>query len=252
MNIDNTFSYENAYHFAELSKLAYEKDENTFKNKTSKYGYKNIKYFDKSGAQCYGLENNDFVVLTFRGTEPTTTNDVKADLNILHGKDSRGITKGSVHRGFRDEVDTLWPDITSWLGTTNDKPVYTCGHSLGAAMSGIAASRIKDATSYNYGCPRIGTKPWAKEFDNTHKMYRFVNDRDIVPRIPPRWLRYKHCGELHHIGKNGKIKKNPNPFNQFKTGIMNMCKNPFRITEGIPDHDMSDYCNHIKKWCNDA
>jgi hypothetical protein len=33
---------------------------------------------------------------------------------------------------------------------------------------------------------------------------------------------------------------------------LNMCKNPFRITEGIPDHDMSDYCNHIKKWCNDA
>jgi hypothetical protein len=33
---------------------------------------------------------------------------------------------------------------------------------------------------------------------------------------------------------------------------LNMCKNPFRITEGIPDHDMGDYCNHIKKWCNDA
>ena len=31
-----------------------------------------------------------------------------------------------------------------------------------------------------------------------------------------------------------------------------MSTTPFRITDGIPDHDMSDYCNHIKKWCKDT
>lgn len=252
MNTGQVFSYTNASHFAKLSQLAYEKDENKFKRAVKPYGYKNITYFDKDGAQCYGLEGEDFVVLTFRGTEPTTANDVKADLNILHKMDSLGITKGSVHRGFLDEVNTLWPDITSWLEGTGNKRVYTCGHSLGAAMSGIAASRIEGATCYNYGCPRIGTGPWGKEFNKTNKMYRFVNDRDIVPRIPPRMMRYRHCGELHHIGKNGKITKNPNPFNQLKIGLWNMCKNPFRITEGIPDHDMGDYCRHIDNWIERA
>lgn len=246
--IGESFSYTNAAHFAKLSQLAYEKDVNKFKNAIKPFGYKNVTYFDKDGAQCYGLENEDYVVLTFRGTEPTTANDVKADLNILHDTDLLGISKGRVHRGFLDEVNTLWPDITSWLAETGDKRVYTCGHSLGAAMSGIAASRIEGATSYNYGCPRIGTGAWKKEFDKTHKMYRFVNDRDIVPRIPPRMMRYRHCGELHHIGKNGRITKNPNPFNQFKMGLWNMCKNPFRITQGIPDHDMGDYCHHIENW----
>ena len=88
MNIGENFSYTNASHFAKLSQLAYEKDEKKFKNAVKPYGYKNVRYFDKEGAQCYGLENNDFVVLTFRGTEPTTANDVKADLNILHGIDT--------------------------------------------------------------------------------------------------------------------------------------------------------------------
>lgn len=234
------FSYENASHFATLSQLAYEKSESVFKDKVQPFGYKDVKYFDKSGAQCYGLEHNDYIVLSFRGTEPETENDVKADLNVFHVKDKNG----RVHRGFRDEVDTLWPDITTWLKEKDDKQIYTCGHSLGGAMSGIAASRLEGAICYNYGCPRIGTNKWRKAFDKEHKMYRFVNDRDIVPRVPPRWLSYKHAGELHFIDENGTIKKNPK---QFKFGI---CKNPFRIKECISDHDMGDYRRLIEKWCN--
>ena len=250
MNITKDFSYTNASHFARLSELAYEKSEDVFKRITKPYGYKNVKYFDKSGAQCYGLEHDDYIVLSFRGTEPETENDVKADLNIFHVKDKNGIKIGQVHRGFRDEVDTLWSDITSWLEEKAGKQIYTCGHSLGGAMSGIAASRLDGAICYNYGCPRIGTNKWRKAFDKEHKMYRFVNDRDIVPRIPPRWMRYKHAGELHFIDKNGKIKKNPNPFQQFKIGLLNICKNPLRITEGIPDHNMGDYRKFIENWCN--
>jgi triacylglycerol lipase len=250
MTIIPGFSYTNAAHFAKLSELAYEKSEDTFKKTTRPYGYKDIKYFDQSGAQCYGLEHDDYVVLSFRGTEPTTRNDVPADLNIIHGKDKNGITTGSVHCGFRDEVDTLWPDITEWLEEKGDQQIYTCGHSLGGAMSGIAASRLDGAICYNYGCPRIGTNKWRKSFDKEHKMYRFVNDRDIVPRIPPRWMRYKHAGELHFIDKNGNIKKNPNPLRQLGIGLCNMCKNPLRIAQGIPDHNMGDYREFIENWCN--
>ena len=248
MIITPDFSYTNGTHFAQLSELAYEKSPDEVKRKMAPKGYRNVRYFDKSGAQCYGLEAEDHVVLAFRGTEPTTMNDVKADINIFHGQDKYGITVGNVHKGFRNEVDTLWPDIKKWLRGTSNKQVYTCGHSLGGAMSGIAASRIDNAICYNYGCPRIGTKDWAKEFDKSHKMYRFVNDRDVISKIPPKWMNYKHCGELHHITRKGKIKKNPTKWSLFKNGFINMLRNPLRIVQGIPDHDMGDYRTLIRRW----
>ena len=52
--IGESFSYTNAAHFAKLSQLAYEKDVNKFKNAIKPFGYKNVTYFDKDGAQCYG------------------------------------------------------------------------------------------------------------------------------------------------------------------------------------------------------
>ena len=247
MVVTGEFSFQNASHFAKLSELAYEKAEDKVRSESRKFGYKSVKYFDKDGAQCYGFEHDNYLVLSFRGTEPTTANDVKADLNILHCEDLP--RPGRVHRGFKSEVDTLWPDIDKWLKTKNKTKVYTCGHSLGGAMSGIAATRIEGSICYNYGCPRIGNDKWRRAFNESHKMYRFVNDRDIVPRIPPKWMRYKHAGELFHINKTGdKITKNPNPWNQFKAGVMNMCRNPLRITQGIQDHDMADYCKFIENW----
>jgi predicted lipase len=248
MKLTKSFSFENALHFAKLSELAYEKSEETFKKETKPMGYKNIKYFDVYGAQCYGLEADEHVVLTFRGTEANTKNDVFADLNILLRPDYDGLQKGRVHSGFRDEVDTLWIPITEWLETKGTKQIYTCGHSLGGAMSGIAASRLPGAICYNYGCPRIGTNKWKKAFEKGHKMFRFVNDRDIVPRIPPTWMRYRHTGDLFFIDKKGKIIKNPNKFKQFRIGLASMCMNPLRITEGISDHSMTDYVKFIRDW----
>ena len=70
------FSYKNALHFAEISNLAYQ-EEKQFKKTASAMGYKNVKYFDIDGAQAYGMSKEDYIVLAFRGTEPTQFNDKK-------------------------------------------------------------------------------------------------------------------------------------------------------------------------------
>ena len=92
------FSYANALHFAELANLAY-REEKQFKKTASAMGYKNVKYFDVDGAQAYGMSKKDYIVLAFRGTEPTQFNDIKADLNALHVRNELG--KGRVHKGFK-------------------------------------------------------------------------------------------------------------------------------------------------------
>jgi len=46
-------------------------------------------------------------------------------------------TIGNVHSGFNREVDDLWPALEDWL-RTDERPVWFCGHSLGAAMATIS------------------------------------------------------------------------------------------------------------------
>ena len=40
-------------------------------------------------------------------------------------------------------------------------------------------------------------------------LHRVVNDRDLVPALPPRRLGYAHGGELHHIRGDGCVVRNP-------------------------------------------
>ena len=57
------------YVMAILSKVAYlqpEKAEITFKE----YGFLNYKFIENDGAQCYIVNNEDNIVIIFRGTEP--------------------------------------------------------------------------------------------------------------------------------------------------------------------------------------
>ena len=168
-NVKKEFSYRTAEHFAELSNLAYQ-EEKQFKKTASAMGYKNIKYFNVDGAQAYGMAKNDYIVLAFRGTEPTQFNDIKADLNALHVKNELGA--GRVHKGFKKEVDDIWDQIEDWTAKRNWKQAYTCGHSLGGAMSTIACSRLPEGTiCYNFGSPRVGTPGWVREFNKKFKLY---------------------------------------------------------------------------------
>ena len=51
-------------------------------------------------------------------------------------------TAGRVHRGFKREVDDLWPRLEKAL-KNNTLPLWFAGHSLGGAMATICASRCQ-------------------------------------------------------------------------------------------------------------
>lgn len=246
MALTNKFSYENALECANLSNLAYQ-EEKAFKKAASAMGYKNIRFFNIDGAQAYGMNKNDYVVLAFRGTEPTQFNDIKADLNALHVRNELGA--GRVHKGFKSEVDELWDQIEAWLAKRKFTQVYTCGHSLGGAMSTIACSRLPEGTiCYNYGSPRVGTRSWVKEFNSKFTCHRFVNNNDIVPRVPPSFLFYRHAGELHYINTYGNI-RNATAWQRFKDRFRGY-RAAFRKRQwfdSILDHSMPGYVERISK-----
>ena len=174
--------------FGELSSAAYLNEE-SFEATAKPIGFSEFHFFDRDGAQAYRLENETDIVLACRGTEPTDINDVKADADAAFAVIE---TVGRVHRGFNKEVDDLWPRLKETLDRETTKSVWFCGHSLGGAMATISAGRcyhdelpIEPSGLFTYGSPRVGDKQYINWCTFEHK--RFVNNNDIVPRLPPRF-----------------------------------------------------------------
>ncbi len=108
---------------------------------------------------------------------------------------------GKVHRGFVRALDRVWRQIESQLDGL-DMPVLYTGHSLGAALATLAASRRPPETLYTFGSPRVGDKDFAATLART-VVYRYVNCCDAVARLPPAV--YQPVGTLRYIDSNGRV-----------------------------------------------
>lgn len=191
--------------FAELAKVSYFEPHEA-ENILRQVGITTFEFFDRDGAQAYHFENDVDSVIVCRGTEPDDINDVKADVNALA---VAAETVGRVHRGFKSECDQLWPMIERAI-KDNRKSLWFAGHSLGGAMATICAGRCFlahiDATPsglYTYGSPRVGDRRYINFCDINH--VRWVNNNDIVPRLPPRWFGYRHSGREMYINRKGQL-----------------------------------------------
>lgn len=68
--------------------------------------------------------------------------------------------------------------------------VYVAGHSLGGALSTLAAltvarrTRFKEPLLYTFASPRVGDPTFAAQFAAL-TVYRIANSEDLVPSVPP-------------------------------------------------------------------
>lgn len=234
---------ETANKFAKMSGLAYKDDEaaSEFKN----LGYNGHTFLDVDGAQCHIVWNKTEAAICFRGTEPDELSDILADLNAFPRK---SMTDGWVHSGFRGELDKLWPSIKTMIdehSKLQGKKLFICGHSLGAAMATICASRVEEFTNveelYTYGSPRAGTRSFIKGIKTKH--WRFVNNNDVVTTVPLALMGYKHHGNLVYINHYGRIRKMTfwqrvkDKFRGWRSGLL----------DGVKDHGMPNYINYTIK-----
>jgi len=203
---DLPFSEQSAL-FARLSNLAYQKPEDA-KKLFKKAGFTEITYYGNDGSNAYVIESDVDIVIVCRGTEVKERNDIKADLNIDRVPSRTGI--GLVHRGFRNYTDKIWEPIKSHIKETKEKTLWMTGHSLGAAMATLMARRcvldisMKVPTLFTYGSPRVGNRVYIDEFNTQLVHHRWVNDGDIVTKVPFSPF-YYHCGIMHHISSAGKV-----------------------------------------------
>jgi triacylglycerol lipase len=209
-------------------------------------GFPEIRYYDRDGAQAYIFANKHDAVVTCRGTQPDDWNDVRADLDL---RTSMAETVGWVHRGFKHQVDDLWPRLEQAL-VNNTRTLWFAGHSLGGAMAAICAGRCKlsyissnPRALFTFGSPRIGNRRYVNYVQI--EAYRWVNNNDIVTRVPPVWLGFRHKGQEIYLNAYGKIRR-LTPWQRVKDRWRGFSRG---LREGrfdhFADHSIGEYIQHI-------
>ena len=229
--------------FANIAQTTYDNP----KTSTAKFkalGYTIIEFFDIDGAQAYLLTNGTITVLSFRGTEVTEKSDVLADLKSGKNIEACG---GKVHVGFKGEINKLWPAISKTL-ENNRCNVYITGHSLGAAMATIAASRIQNRVIalVTFGSPRVGNREFVNSLFVEH--YRVQNNCDDVTKVPFRVMGFDHHGTHKYMNFNGEF-RDLTPWQRVKDMARSRMKARAKGQKyiGVFDHMMANYITKLSK-----
>lgn len=228
---------------AKLSAYAY-KSEKAATNAAKKLGFKWVKLISRDGAEVLVAKDRNDLWFAFRGTEPSKLNDITADLKLIKNAAQAG---GKVHSGFQQEVNDLWMDVLAEIEHNDQlkirKDVYMTGHSLGAAMATIAATRYQPHELFTFGSPRVGGSKFIRNIKCSH--LRFMNNNDIVCRIPPAWLGFKHHGEMVYFNRFGDKAPKSTWEDKFY-GVLNSWKR-WKFFDAVVDHGMPNYVKAITK-----
>ena len=95
----------------------------------------------------------------------------------------------------------------------------------------------------------VGTKRYIDNAKVRH--LRWVDNNDIVTRVPPRWLRYRHVGNRMYLDSNGDVAK-MSPAQRGKDrwlGFWNGIK--ARKFDHFSDHAIAGYVAHIRRAAED-
>ncbi|GMR58152.1 hypothetical protein PMAYCL1PPCAC_28347 [Pristionchus mayeri] len=163
-------------------------------------------YFDD---KCSGFtavyDTKKVIILSFRGTSNTAQLVAEVQESGFEAKVDF-IDGGQVSKYFNDAFMQLWngglgSDLQSLINKHTDYTLWVTGHSLGGALASLAAAHVaanniiagSKITLYTMGEPRNGDQTYANVHDNLLKTeYRITHLRDIVPHVPPQFMKYVH------------------------------------------------------------
>lgn len=237
----------------------------------------NLRYFNSrvQDTQAFMLKTDHFIVLAFRGSQELkdwqtnfSTRLKKFNLGTTMEPLQEDITppRGQVHRGFQTAWESVEGNVIrqlrKWNGDQSPSlPLFITGHSLGGALATVAAASLtKQHFSvqglYTFGQPRVGDLIFAAEMRLMldGKVFRFVNNNDIVPHIPPPYLPwnpfrlYVHVGQRIYFDFRGNMYLHPNPIFRFIDFLVGLLRDTFEPGfDTVNDHRMEYYVSNLKK-----
>lgn len=189
--------------FARLAYAPFERDaqaRGTVFTTLERTGFPDVTFFSSASTQALLARDPaaGLAVLSFRGTE-VDARDWATDLDTGMIPWPEG---GRVHRGFAAALELIWPEVATALATVAGRLLYT-GHSLGAALATLASTRRRPAALYTFGSPRVGDLAFGATLAGLEHR-RFVHCCDIVTRVPPEVLDFRHVGALVYVDREGR------------------------------------------------
>ena len=269
-NVHTTkWNADNALALACASNIAYNLDQSAAATDVqSAFGFGNYHPLDTKDTQGFIAGSDEAIIVAFRGTQPSDLRDWMTDVNIApvnfdylfpHAPDIGHVHNGFGH-AFRDVRDEIFRTIA--LFQTKGQSLWFTGHSLGGALAVIAtatclfdnSTRLPVNGLYTYGQPRAGDNIFVGNFEQRFKSktFRFVNDADIVTRVPPRGLGYAAEGELIYFDNHGVAHADESWWNRFLSNVSVGIEVARNLPTLIEDHDLQrGYIDHITKYQRD-
>lgn len=210
--------------------------------------------FDHDNIQGFWCVADDVALISFRGT--SNPGQWIRDLRLFPVEHPWG----RVHAGFKGGIDIAEADLFAFeAAAAKANHLWVTGHSLGGALAVMAAARLRqhglNPFTYTYGQPRVGLSGFSERFETElpGRLIRFINQSDIVPRVPPGLL-FRHTGMVKHIVPgalegtgNDMIDEEPPPLSEEEFAALQASLNEpaAEAFEGslpwISDHSMSEY-----------
>ena len=220
-----TWSRVNAWWMAEACWLSYWHEESKMQEVYDEHTGLRCRLLSKDDTECSVAWNDQFAIVAFRGTQPDRWHDIFADVNFVPSL----WEEVYVHRGFAHALDVVRTDLEQALNEfTPGCRVWFTGHSLGAALATLAVYRYATSAAgvYTFGSPLVGNQIFAGHFNTrfTERSIRYVNDHDVVTRVPPELFavphgRYTHVDELRWISKDGNVGTTVPTLSHFVTDV---------------------------------
>jgi triacylglycerol lipase len=160
----------------------------------------------KTDTNGFVAQNAEMILVAFRGTDPLKPIDWFTDFDALQQHDD--FPGARVHKGFDDALDAVWRSkgeevLPQRLAARGDRKVWITGHSLGGALAELAAAKAAIVSGipvqgvYTFGQPRVGDEGFARKVNEVlgSRIFRFINNHDIVPRVPLFSMGYRHFAD---------------------------------------------------------
>jgi len=244
----------NALALARAAALAYSDKEAIEKTIRDAWGFSGFLSLDDPGTdtQAFLAVNDDMVLISFRGTQATHVKDLATNVHIklVSGP------AGKVHEGFLGALGAVWDDLIKFIrNERGSRALWVTGHSLGAALATLAVARLRLESVelnglYTFGSPRVGDEDFTRAFDADIKdqTFRYVNNNDVVPRVPPRLSKYDHVGTIKYFDTDGDLHGELPWLEKLKDRLEGRWEDFLKPgTDGIKDHDMKNYITNLEK-----
>jgi triacylglycerol lipase len=271
-NTTTRFDPQNALAMAYCSDLAY-KDESTIQTQFKAWGFSTVAVINVKSTQFFvaNKSSDSYTIIAFRGTRPDQLKDWLTDIEAQPIDFNQYFSVpdvGQTHFGFTYVLASVFPQI---LNTLRGLPqsggtLWLGGHSLGGALAVIAGAALLYQERrpvngiYTFGQPRVSTLNFSQNLESQlgTTIFRFVNNEDVVTRVPPRLpFCYDHVGQLCYFDAKGTLQNDEYWWNDFLTrvevGAGGWAHITALLSQPIDDHDLdSGYIANINRYINDV